>query len=218
MKLVVLDYGSGNLRSVEQAVRRAAAGLDRPVAVQVSSDAEAVRRADFVILPGVGHFADCRAGLDAVPGLVAALEEAVIRRAVPFLGICVGLQLMADIGYEGQPTPGLGWLAGEVRALKGGTGPAGQQLKIPHMGWNRLDIVDGSHPVCQAISGHDMVYFVHSWHLQLANQADLLASTDYGQTVTAMAGRANMLGTQFHPEKSQQAGQALLAGFLNWRP
>jgi len=218
MKLAILDFGSGNLRSVEQSVRRAAGALADPVAVSVVSDAEAVRQADYIILPGVGHFADCRAGLDRAPGLIEALQEAVRQRGVPFLGICVGLQLMADIGYEGQPTPGFGWLPGEVRALVGGTDSQGQPLKIPHMGWNRLQLQQPDHPVCQAMQKHDMVYFVHSWHLQLANSSDLLASTDYGQPVTAMAGRDTMLGTQFHPEKSQQAGQALLTGFLNWRP
>ncbi|KAA5600423.1 imidazole glycerol phosphate synthase subunit HisH [Blastochloris sulfoviridis] len=216
MSVAIVDYGSGNLHSARKAVERAAqeAGLDQDVVV--TADPEAVRRADRVVLPGVGAFADCRAGLDAIPGMIEALEDTVRRRGRPFLGICVGMQLMAERGREYQVTPGLGWIAGEVDRIQ----PTDPALKIPHMGWNTLE-VRRAHPLLAGIptgpSGLH-AYFVHSYHLTPADPADLVATADYGGPVTAIVARDSMAGTQFHPEKSQRLGLALLANFLSWSP
>jgi glutamine amidotransferase len=215
--VALIDYGSGNLRSAAKAVERAArdSGLDLEVAV--TADARVVRGADRIVLPGVGAFADCRAGLDAVPGLRDALHEAVIDHGRPFLGICVGMQLMADVGREHGVHQGLGWIAGEVVPLE----PADPTLKIPHMGWNDLQVLRGDHPVLAGLSGaagpvHG--YFVHSYRFACADPAAELARVDYGGPVAAVIGRDNLVGTQFHPEKSQAAGLALIASFLKWRP
>ncbi|BBF94551.1 imidazole glycerol phosphate synthase subunit HisH [Blastochloris tepida] len=216
MSVAIVDYGSGNLHSARKAVERAAqeAGLDQDVVV--TADPEAVRRADRVVLPGVGAFADCRAGLDAIPGMIEALEDTVRRRGRPFLGICVGMQLMAERGREYQVTPGLGWIEGEVDRIQ----PSDPALKIPHMGWNTLE-VRRAHPLLAGIptgpSGLH-AYFVHSYHLTPADPADLVATAEYGGPVTAIVARDSMAGTQFHPEKSQRLGLALLANFLGWSP
>ena len=212
MTVAIIDYGSGNLRSAAKSLERAAAEAGGGP-VLVTADPEDLRRADRIVLPGVGAFADCRRGLLAVDGMMAALEEAVIGAGKPFLGICVGMQLMATRGLEHGTTPGFGWIPGEVAALK----PQGA-LKVPHMGWNALDLRDSNHPLVAGFGKSPYVYFVHSFHLRPAEPRHLLATVDYGGPVTAMVGRDNLAGTQFHPEKSQAAGLRLLANFLRWRP
>jgi glutamine amidotransferase len=214
--VAIIDYGSGNLHSASKAFERAARehGLAEPIVV--TSDPDDVRRADRVVLPGVGAFADCRRGLDAVPGMVAALEESVRARGRPFLGICVGMQLMAERGREYMVTPGLGWIAGEVDRIT----PSDPGLKVPHMGWNTLNAYR-SHPLLDGIAVGPQglhAYFVHSFHLKPAERADLIAEADYGGAVTAVVGRDTMVGTQFHPEKSQRLGLRLIANFLQWTP
>ncbi len=213
MSVAIIDYGSGNLRSAAKAFERAVreAGLDAPVVV--TADAETVLAAERVVLPGVGAFADCKAGLMALPGMAEALREAVIDKGRPFLGICVGMQLMAEFGREYGDHEGLGWIPGEVVALE----PSDPALKIPHMGWNDLEIV-ADHPVLAGIRSGSHAYFVHSYGMRCAEPAHVLARIDYGGPVTAMVGRDNMVGTQFHPEKSQRTGLALITNFLNWRP
>jgi glutamine amidotransferase len=215
-KVVLIDYGSGNLHSAGKALERAAreSGTGQPILV--TSDPEAVRIAERVVLPGVGAYADCRRGLDAVPGMVEALNEAVREKGRPFLGICVGLQLMATRGLEHGVTHGLDWIPGDVIKLA----PDDAALKIPHMGWNSLE-ARRAHPLLDGIptgeAGLD-AYFVHSYHLAAADEADIVAVSEYGQPVTAMVARDNLAGTQFHPEKSQTLGLALLANFLRWTP
>ncbi len=216
MTVAVVDYGSGNLHSAAKAFERAAhdAGLDQPIIV--TADPAAVARADRVVLPGVGAFADCRRGLDAVDGKVAALEEAVRRKGRPFFGICVGMQLLAERGREYEVTEGLGWIPGEVDRIA----PTDPSLKIPHMGWNTLDVAR-AHPLLGDLQFGARglhAYFVHSYQLKPAEPADLVAAADYGGAVTAIVARDNMVGTQFHPEKSQRLGLALIANFLKWKP
>ena len=212
MTVAIVDYGSGNLCSASKALERAARESGRDQPVLVTADPEVVRRADRIVLPGVGAFGDCRRGLDAVEGMVEVLEETVHRGGRPFLGICVGMQLMAERGLEHGVHPGLGWVGGDVAVMT----PADPALKIPHMGWNPLSRVE-DHPVLDGIVPGDHVYFVHSYALRPA-AGDLLAEADYGGPLAAMVGRDNMVGTQFHPEKSQRAGLRLLANFLAWRP
>ena len=216
MSVAIVDYGSGNLHSAAKAFERAAhdAGLDEPVVV--TNDPDVVATADRVVLPGVGAFADCRRGLDAVPGMVAALEAAVHQKGRPFFGICVGMQLLADRGREYEVIEGLGWIAGEVDRIA----PSDPGLKIPHMGWNTLNVTR-AHPLIDGLKlGPDGLhaYFVHSFELKPAQRADLVAEADYGGAVTAIVGRDNIVGTQFHPEKSQKLGLALIANFLKWAP
>ena len=216
MSVAIVDYGSGNLHSAAKAFERAAreSGHDQPIVV--TSKPDEVVRAERVVLPGVGAFADCRHGLDAVPGMVEALEETVRRRGRPFLGICVGMQLMAERGREYQVTPGLGWIAGEVDRIA----PNDANLKIPHMGWNTLNMLK-AHPLLADIplgSNGLHAYFVHSYELKTVQRSDLVAQADYGGPLTAIVGRDNMVGTQFHPEKSQRLGLALIANFLKWAP
>ena len=214
MKVAVVDYGSGNLRSAWNALVRAAreAGVDAEI--EVTADADEVARADRVVLPGVGAFRDCRDGLSAVPGMAEAVEAAAVKRAVPFLGICVGMQLMATVGREHGDTPGFGWIPGAVEAIT----PDDPSLKIPHMGWNAFEAPMADHPVLAGVAAGDFIYFVHSFALRPDNPAHVLARCDYGGPVTAAVGRDNIVGTQFHPEKSQQAGLRLLANFLQWEP
>ena len=213
MKVAIIDYGSGNLRSAAKAFERAAAEDGIAVRVEVTNEPEAVARADRLVLPGVGAFADCRRGLAAVPGLEAALRETAITRARPFLGICVGMQLMADRGREFETVAGLGWIAGEVVPIA----PRDPTLKIPHMGWNEIE-PRAPHPLLAGLGAGAHAYFVHSYHFRLAEPADLVAVTDYGGLLTAMIGHGNLAGTQFHPEKSQEAGLRLIGNFLRWRP
>ena len=216
MSVAIVDYSSGNLHSAAKAFEHAAheAGLDQRIVV--TQDPAAVARADRIVLPGVGAFADCRRGLDAVSGMVEALEEAVRRRGRPFFGICVGMQLMAERGLEYEIKPGLGWIAGEVDRIA----PKDPTLKIPHMGWNTLNVAR-QHPLLDGLelgANGRHAYFVHSYQLKPGNRADLIADADYGGAVTAIVGRDNMVGTQFHPEKSQKLGLALIANFLKWKP
>lgn len=216
MSVAIVDYGSGNLHSAAKAFERAARDSGHSQPIVVTRDPDTVRKADRVVLPGVGAFADCKHGLEALPGMVQALEETVRGRGRPFLGICVGMQLMAERGREYQVTEGLGWVAGEVDKIA----PSDPSLKIPHMGWNTLN-PRKSHPLFDGIPlGPDGLhaYFVHSYALKLANASDLLAEAEYGGPLTAMVARDTMAGTQFHPEKSQKLGLALIANFLNWKP
>ena len=216
MSVAIIDYGSGNLHSAAKAFERAARDAGLANAITVTSDADAVRKADRIVLPGVGAFKDCRDGLKARAGMWEALQEQVIARGKPFLGICVGMQLMASRGLEHQISDGFGWIAGDVVRIT----PAGPQFKIPHMGWNTIDVAR-PHPLLDKLNlGDDGLhaYFVHSYHLAAANSSDVIATTPYAQSVTAVVGRDNFAGTQFHPEKSQTLGLALIANFLRWRP
>jgi glutamine amidotransferase len=214
--VAIIDYGSGNLHSAQKAFERAAreAGLTREI--KLTSEPREVLSAEHVVLPGVGAFADCRRGLDRVAGMVEALEEAVRQRGKPFLGICVGAQLLATRGLEHETTRGLDWIAGDVAPIR----PHGATYKIPHMGWNTVDL-KRSHPVLDGIrTGSDGLhaYFVHSYQLYATDPADVVAIADYGGPVTAIVARQNIVGTQFHPEKSQTLGLRLIANFLRWRP
>jgi len=214
--VAIVDYGSGNLHSAAKAFERAAreSGYGQPIVV--TGDPDTVSRADRIVLPGVGAFADCRRGLDQIPGMVDALEQTVRKKKKPFFGICVGMQLMAERGREYRVTPGLGWISGEVDRIA----PSDSSLKIPHMGWNTLNGLR-DHPVIAGIplgSKGLHAYFVHSYELKAARTIDLVAQADYGGPVTAIVARDNMIGTQFHPEKSQRLGLALIANFLKWNP
>ncbi len=216
MTVAIVDYGSGNLHSAAKAFERAAydAGLDQPIVV--TDDPKKVASADRVVLPGVGAFADCRRGLDAVDGMVGALEEAVRQKGRPFLGICVGMQLLAERGREYEVTEGLGWIAGEVDRIT----PNDLSLKIPHLGWNTLN-VSRAHKLVEGLNLGPQglhAYFVHSYAFNVAQRGDLLAESDYGGPLTAIVARDNIVGTQFHPEKSQKLGLALIANFLKWNP
>jgi glutamine amidotransferase len=213
MSVAIVDYGSGNLRSAAKAFERASrqAGLDMDIAV--TSEPDEVARAERIVLPGVGAFGDCRAGLAARAGMIEALSEVVIDRGRPFLGICVGMQLMADRGLEHGVHQGLGWIAGEVRALR----PADAALKVPHMGWNDL-APRTDHPLFAGIAAGAHAYFVHSYHFVCADAGQCLATVDYGGPLCAAVGRDNMVGVQFHPEKSQAVGLRLIENFLTWRP
>lgn len=216
MSVAIVDYGSGNLHSAAKAFERAARDSGIGETIVVTRKPAEVASADRVVLPGVGAFADCRRGLDAVDGMVAALEEAVRHRGRPFFGICVGMQLLAERGREYEVTEGLGWIAGEVDRIA----PADPVLKIPHMGWNTLNVAR-PHPLLDGLKLGAQglhAYFVHSYELKPARREDLVADTDYGGPVTAIVARDNIVGTQFHPEKSQKLGLALIANFLKWTP
>jgi len=216
MSVAIIDYGSGNLHSAAKAFERAARDGGTNMAVRVTNDPDVVRAAGRIVLPGVGAYKDCRDGLRAVPGMWETLDAEVTKRGKPFLGICVGMQLMATRGLEHDVSQGFGWIAGDVVLMK----PADPLLKIPHMGWNTLDVarphalLDGMTLGPQGLHA----YFVHSYHLDAKNPGDVIATTPYGMAVTAMVGRHNMAGTQFHPEKSQALGLQLIANFLRWRP
>ncbi len=216
MRVAIIDYGSGNLRSATKAFERASREAGIGAEIELTADAGRVRSADRVVLPGVGAYADCRAGLDAVPGMVEALEEVVTAKGRPFLGICVGMQLMSERGLEKTVTSGLGWIAGDVKVIE----PANPALKVPQIGWNTLGLTR-DHPLFAGIPTGEKglhAYFVHSYHLDAKNDADVLALADYGGPVTAAVARDNYAGTQFHPEKSQALGLALIANFLKWKP
>ncbi|HEX9857451.1 MAG TPA: imidazole glycerol phosphate synthase subunit HisH [Paracoccaceae bacterium] len=216
MLTVLVDYDSGNLHSAEKAFQRMAQEVGGGT-VLVSGKPEDVARADRIVLPGDGAFPACRRALGSYGGLFEAIEEAVTRRARPFLGICVGMQMMATRGREYEDTPGFDWVAGEVVRIA----PADPHLKVPHMGWNDL-VIDGdaaaAHPLLQGIRTGDHAYFVHSYHFRVTNPAERLAHVDYAGDITAIIGRANMVGTQFHPEKSQSTGLRLIGNFLRWKP
>jgi len=214
--VTIVDYGSGNLHSAAKAFERAAVEAGILASIRVTSDPAEVRAADRIVLPGVGAFADCRRGLDAVSGMVEALEETVRGKGRPFLGICVGMQLMASRGLEYVTTNGLGWIAGDVALIR----PQDDALKIPHMGWNTLHPQD-EHPLLADIETGPAgwhAYFVHSYALTAAKPQEVLALTDYGGPVTAIVARDNIAGTQFHPEKSQKLGLKLIGNFLRWAP
>ncbi|WEX09594.1 imidazole glycerol phosphate synthase subunit HisH [Chelativorans sp. AA-79] len=216
MRVAIIDYGSGNLRSATKAFERAARETGIAAEIDLTDDADRVRTADRIVLPGVGAYADCRAGLDAVPGMTEAIEEVAIGNARPFLGICVGMQLMSDRGLEKTITEGFGWIAGDVKEIT----PDDPSLKVPQIGWNTIH-VKHSHPLFTGITtGREGLhaYFVHSYHLDAKRPEDVLAVTDYGGEVTAAVACGNLAGTQFHPEKSQALGLALIANFLRWRP
>ncbi len=210
MKTVIIDYGSGNLHSALKAFERAAGHAGQVI---VTSDPDTVRKATRIVLPGVGAFKDCYNGLNAIPGMRETLQDQVIVRGKPFLGICVGMQLMATRGLEHEITKGFGWIAGDVKPIT----PSDPTLKIPHMGWNTLD-VKSHHPLLAGIDGGAHAYFVHSYHLDAMLPEDVIATTHYAGPITAMVGYDNLVGTQFHPEKSQTLGLALIANFLAWKP
>lgn len=215
-RVVIIDYGSGNLHSAAKAFERAARESDADAHIAVTSNAREVAEADRVVLPGVGAFADCKRGLDAVEGMQGALEAVVRERGRPFLGICVGAQLLAERGREYVVTEGLGWIGGEVRAIV----PSDPALKIPHMGWNTLRVLR-DHPLLQGIETGPKglhAYFVHSYQLHASDPASVVAESEYGGPVTAIVAKDNIAGTQFHPEKSQTLGLKLIANFLQWRP
>lgn len=213
METVIIDYGSGNLRSAAKAFERACRESNLSMNINVTSDASKVAAADRIVLPGVGAFRACKTGLLALDGMADALQEAVIEKGRPFFGICVGMQLMASRGIEHGTTEGLGWIGGDVVNLA----PDDPGLKIPHMGWNELQL-QAAHPLFDGIETGQHVYFVHSYHLAAHNPDHILATVDYGGPVTAIVGRDNMIGTQFHPEKSQETGLRLIANFLRWNP
>lgn len=213
METIVIDYGSGNLLSVAKALERAGREAEINETVTVSQETGAVDRADRIVLPGVGAFGDCAKGLRTLPKMVDALERNIRQKKKPFLGICVGMQLMADRGLEHGSHEGLGWIQGVVRPLA----PLKSELKIPHMGWNVFQTTPASsHPVLSNFIGPTHAYFVHSYSIHCRNNTDVLATSDYGGQFPAVVGRDNMIGTQFHPEKSQTAGLKLLHNFLRW--
>ena len=213
MKIAIVDYGSGNLRSAAKSFEKAAESLDFPADIHVTSDPERVSAADRIVLPGVGAFADCKAGLQRIAGLWDTLETAVRVEKRPFLGICVGMQLMATTGLEHGSHEGFGWIDGQVEPIA----PDDPGLKIPHMGWNTLK-AHQSHPILAGLEDGTDVYFVHSYHMRLAKRSNLVASTYYGTEITSIIAEENMVGTQFHPEKSQDAGLRLIGNFLRWTP
>ena len=216
MRIAIIDYGSGNLRSAQKAFERSAGEANISADIQLTSDVDWVSKADRIVLPGVGAYADCRKGLDALDGMVDVLEESVINQAKPFLGICVGMQLMASHGLEKTTTRGLDWISGDIVRMQ----PEDASLKIPQIGWNTLN-VQKQHALLNGIeTGEDGLhaYFVHSYHMECVNSDECIATTDYGEPVTAIIGRDNMVGTQFHPEKSQRLGLTLINNFLKWKP
>ena len=219
--VAIIAYGSGNLHSAAKAFERAARDTSRETRIIVTSDAREIATADRVVLPGVGAFADCKRGLDAVPGLRDALSDRIVSQGHPFLGICVGMQLLATRGLEFETTDGLDWIPGNVTAIA----PSDPTLKIPHMGWNTIDACNAgshhSHPLLAGITTGKTgqhAYFVHSYHLSPADPAAIVATTSYGGPITALVAKGNIAGTQFHPEKSQTLGLQLIANFLSWRP
>ncbi len=216
MNVAIIDYGSGNLHSAHKAFERAARETGMACTIKLTRDPDEIAAADRIVLPGVGAFADCKRGLEAVPGLIDAVRLAVQDKGRPFLGICVGMQLMAARGLEHQITPGLGWIGGDVAPIE----PADPRLKIPHMGWNTLD-VHRSHPVLAEIpTGPEgqHAYFVHSYAFKSVAADEIIATTEYGGSLVAIIGRDTVVGTQFHPEKSQSLGLALIGNFLRWTP
>ena len=213
MSVVIVDYGSGNLRSAAKAFERAAADAGIAGGVKVSAEAKDLAAAERIVLPGVGAFGDCKRGLEALPGMIEALNAQVLEKQKPFFGICVGMQLMAEIGREHGEHQGLGWIKGVVEEIK----PSDASLKVPHMGWNELRFAR-AHPLFAGLGENRDAYFVHSYQLKAANVADVIATVDYGGPIIAAVGRDNIVGTQFHPEKSQANGLAIIANFLRWRP
>ncbi|MBR0652633.1 imidazole glycerol phosphate synthase subunit HisH [Roseomonas terrae] len=216
-RIAVVDPGSGNLASVVRAFEKSAEEHDIEAVVKVVTAAADLRMADRIVLPGQGAFAACRRGLDALPGMVDALEERVRGHGVPFLGICVGMQLMGDRGLEHGETPGLGWIPGTVTPMDP-RGIDGAPLPLPQMGWNALSFEEGHHPVLDGVNPGDQVYFVHSFAFEADDPKDVAATADYGGPVTAIIARGNLAGLQFHVEKSGPIGLVMLANFMRWEP
>jgi imidazole glycerol-phosphate synthase subunit HisH len=214
MLVAIVDYGSGNLRSAAKAFERVVSDSGLSADIVVTADADVVGRADRVVLPGVGAFGDCQAGLAALPGMVEAMHEHALVKARPFLGICVGMQLLATTGREHGVHAGLDWIPGEVLPIE----PQDPTLKVPHMGWNELAYVPGSHKLLEDLPDNPHAYFVHSYHFACADPKDRLARVDYGGPITALIGRGTIVGTQFHPEKSQATGLKVIENFLKWAP
>jgi imidazole glycerol-phosphate synthase subunit HisH len=212
MLTALIDYDSGNLHSAQKAFERMAREIGHGTIV-VASEPDVVARADRIVLPGDGAFPACREALFALEGLGEAIIEAVEDKGRPFLGICVGMQMLATVGHEYRETPGFGWIDGEISRIQ----PSDPSMKVPHMGWNDL-VIDHPHPVLDGIKTGDHAYFVHSYHMAMRDPAERLAHVDYGGDITAIVGRGNIIGTQFHPEKSQATGLRLIANFLNWKP
>ncbi len=217
MSVAIIDYGSGNLRSVEKAALKSLGDRGGDRVVRVTACPDMVARADHIILPGVGAYGDCIRGLKALDGMIDCLEQTVIKQGRPFLGICVGMQLMASQGHEHGCHQGLDWIKGQVRPL---AVPPGQNLKVPHMGWNQIEIAGAGrrHPVLKDIRDGDHAYFVHGYQFEVDEADRVMMWTEYGGKITAMTGRDNIVGTQFHPEKSQRVGLQLMGNFLQWRP
>lgn len=214
MKVAIVDYGSGNLRSAAKAFERSVREAEVNASILVTKDAKTIASADKIVLPGVGAFKDCRDGIAAVPGMTEAIEQAATVRQVPFLGICVGMQLMATLGREFGDTPGFGFISGVVEAIQ----PADAALKIPHMGWNSLSEIAEQHPVFAEIGAAEYFYFVHSYAFNAEEPGHVLAKVQYGGPIAAAIGRDNLVGLQFHPEKSQAAGLKIIQNFLKWEP
>lgn len=212
MTTVLIDYDSGNLHSAQKAFERMATEVNAG-AVIVTSDPDVVRKATRIVLPGDGAFPHCHAQLHGISGLSDAIIDAVENRAVPFMGICVGMQMMGLRGFEYEETPGFGWINGEIHKIK----PTDKTLPVPHMGWNDL-VIDTPHPVLNGLTTGDHAYFVHSWQMEMADPTQRLAHCDYAGDITAVVGRDTIIGTQFHPEKSQSAGLRMIANFLTWTP
>lgn len=214
MLVAIVDYGSGNLRSAAKAFERVIAEEGLAARVAVTAEPAVVAKADRIVLPGVGAFADCKAGLERLPGMVEAMAGQVLERGRPFFGICVGMQLLATIGREHGAHDGLGWIPGEVLPIT----PSDPGLKVPHMGWNELAFVPGRHPLLDGLPDNPHAYFVHSYRFAAADPKHQLARVDYGGPIAAVVGRDNIVGTQFHPEKSQATGLKVIENFLRWMP
>jgi glutamine amidotransferase len=219
MNLVIIDYGSGNLRSVENAFKTSINNNNLNFKVYVSNNLNLIKDADYIVLPGVGAYADCKKGLFKIDGLIDTLIEKVIVNCIPFLGICVGMQLMAEQGFEKEKTAGLEWIDGNIEKINYlNKDSLGRNLKIPHMGWNNLNIYNNKHPVLKNISNDEQFYFVHSYYLNTLKKDQILADTYYGHKIPAIVGQKNYLGVQFHPEKSSKSGHKLITNWLKWKP
>ena len=215
MKLIIIDYGSGNLRSVENAFKKSIIDNNFKINIEVTNDLQSIRKGDFLVLPGVGSFPDCSKGLKVIDGLVETLSEEVIYKEKPFLGICVGMQLMVDYSLEKIKTSGLGWLKGHLTKIKiSGKDYLGRRYKIPHMGWNNLKVSDKNHPILKNISEEEQFYFVHSYYLTKSLESEVLANTIYSHEIPAIIGKKNYFGVQFHPEKSSFAGQKFISNWI----
>ena len=219
MKIVIIDYGSGNLKSVENAFIETINNNDLNFSVEVSNQLYSIKEADYIVLPGVGAYPDCKNGLIKIEGLIEVLIDQVIKKSRPFLGICVGMQLMAEYGIEKKTTSGFGWIKGSIEKINCiGKDSLGRNLKIPHMGWNNLELYKKEHPILKQISSTEQFYFVHSYYLNTLKKDQILADTNYNQKIPAIVGKENFIGVQFHPEKSSKAGQKIIGNWLKWKP
>ena len=219
MKLVIIDYGSGNLKSVENAFKKSITDNNIKCSVEVTKNLKLIMGSDFIVLPGVGSYPDCKKGLIKIKGLIEVLNEKVMNRSCPFLGICVGMQLLVDYSYEKVKTSGLGWLEGKIEKINDiGLDYLGRKLKVPHMGWNNLQIIRNKHPIFKNIIENDYFYFVHSYYLNTLQTDQILAETFYGHKIPAIIAKDNYIGVQFHPEKSGLVGQKFITNWLKWKP